>query len=180
MGGCESGYIANSAADPNVFYAGCYGGSLSRYDHATGQSRAINVWPENPMGQSSEDLIERVQWTFPIVFSHHDPSVLYTGTQKVWKTTNEGQSWQQISMDLTRADATTTGASGGPLTKDQTGVETYATVFVIAPSYHDPDVIWVGSDDGYVHVTRDGGGSWNNVTPPDAPDFVRINTIGKI
>lgn len=177
VGGCESGYIANSAADPNVFYAGCYGGSLSRYDHATGQSRAINVWPENPMGQSSEDLIERVQWTFPIVFSHHDPSVLYTGTQKLWKTTNEGQSWQQISLDLTRADATTTGASGGPLTKDQTGVETYATVFVIAPSYHDPDVIWVGSDDGYVHVTRDAGGSWNNVTPPDAPDFVRINTI---
>jgi hypothetical protein len=129
------------------------------------------------MGQSSEDLVERVQWTFPIVFSHHDANVLYTGTQKVWKTLNEGQSWEAISPDLTRADPSTIGASGGPITKDQTGVETYATVFAIAPSYHDPQVIWAGSDDGYVHVTRNGGGNWVNVTPPDAPDFVRINTI---
>ncbi len=177
VGGCESGYIANNAANPDIFYAGCYGGALSRYDHANGQTRAVNVWPENPMGQSSEDLIERVQWTYPIVFSHHDPNVLYTGTQKVWKTTNEGQSWEQISPDLTRADPSTMGASGGPLTKDQTGVETYATVFAIAPSYNDPAVIWAGSDDGYVHVTRDGGASWQNVTPDDAPDFVRINTV---
>jgi photosystem II stability/assembly factor-like uncharacterized protein len=177
VGGCESGYVANSAVNPNIFYAGCYGGQLSRYNHANGQMRSINVWPENPMGQSSQDLIERVQWTFPIVFSHHDPNLLYTGTQKVWKTTNEGQSWEQISPDLTRADPSTMGASGGPLTKDQTGVETYATVFAIAPSYHDANVIWAGSDDGYVHVTRNGGQSWDNVTPNDAPDFVRINTI---
>ncbi len=177
VGGCESGYIAPNPENTDVFYAGCYGGSLSRFDRATGQRRQINVWPENPMGQSSEDLIERVQWTFPIVFSHHDSGVLYTGTQKVWKTLDEGSSWQQISPDLTRADAMTMGPSGGPITKDQTGVETYATVFAIAPSYHDPDVIWAGSDDGYVHVTRDGGGTWANVTPPDAPDFVRINTI---
>jgi len=177
VGGCESGYIANSPLNPNIFFAGCYGGSLSRYNHANGQTRAINVWPENPMGQSSEDLIERVQWTFPIVYSNTDPNVLYTGTQKVWRTTNEGQTWEQISPDLTRADPSTMGPSGGPLTKDQTGVETYATVFAIAPSYHDGNVIWVGSDDGYVHVTRDGGATWQNVTPPDAPDFVRINTI---
>jgi photosystem II stability/assembly factor-like uncharacterized protein len=177
VGGCESGYIANSAVNPNIFFAGCYGGSLSRYNHANGQSRQINVWPENPMGQSSEDLIERVQWTFPIVFSHTDPNVLYTGTQKIWRSTNEGQTWEQISPDLTRADPSTIGPSGGPLTKDQTGVETYATVFAIAPSYHDGNVIWSGSDDGYVHVTRDGGASWQNVTPPDAPDFVRINTV---
>ena len=177
VGGCESGYVAPSPVNLNVFYAGCYGGSLSRFDMATGQSRAVNVWPENPMGQSAEDLVERVQWTFPIVFSHHDPDVLYTGTQKVWKTTSEGQSWEQISPDLTRAAATTIGPSGGPITKDQTGVETYATVFAIAPSYHDAEVIWVGSDDGLVHVTRDGGLNWGGVTPPDAPDFVRINTI---
>ncbi|MFC1639984.1 glycosyl hydrolase [Gemmatimonadota bacterium] len=177
VGGCESGYIANSAVNPNIFYAGCYGGSLSRYNHANGQMRAINVWPENPMGQSSEDLIERVQWTFPIVFSHIDPNVLYTGTQKLWKSTNEGQTWEQISPDLTRADPSTMGPSGGPLTKDQTGVETYATIFAVAPSYHDGNVIWVGSDDGYVHITRDGGENWDRVTPPDAPDFVRINTI---
>ena len=176
-GGCESGYIANSAANPNVFYAGCYGGSLSRFDYTTGQERAVNVWPENPMGQSSIDLIERFQWTFPIVFSHHDASVLYVGSQKVWKTTDEGQSWTAISPDLTRHAPETMGASGGPITKDQTGVETYATVFAIAPSYHDPDVIWVGSDDGLVHVTRNGGSAWTNVTPRDAPAFIRINTI---
>ena len=177
VGGCESGYIASHPENPDIYYAGCYGGSLSRYDHSNGQTRAVNVWPENPMGQSSEDLLERVQWTFPIVFSNHDPDVLYTGTQKVWKTTNEGQGWEAISPDLTRADPSTMGPSGGPITKDQTGVETYATVFAIAPSYHDPAVIWAGSDDGYVHVTRNGGGNWENVTPPDAPDFVRINTI---
>ena len=177
VGGCESGNVANSVVNPDIFFAGCYGGSLSRYNHANGEVRQVNVWPENPMGQSSEDLIERVQWTFPIVFSHLAPDVLYTGTQKVWKTTNEGASWEQISPDLTRADPSTMGPSGGPLTKDQTGVETYATVFAIAPSYHDADVIWVGSDDGLVHVTRDGGAGWDDVTPRDAPDFVRINTI---
>ncbi len=177
VGGCESGYIAPNPVNLNVFYAGCYGGALSRFDMATGATRAVNVWPENPMGQSAEDLVERVQWTFPIVFSHHDPNVLYTGTQKVWKTTNEGQSWEQLSPDLTRAATETMGPSGGPITKDQTGVETFATVFAIAPSYHDAEVIWAGSDDGLVHITRDGGLDWTPVTPPDAPDFVRINTI---
>ena len=180
VGGCESGYIAPHPENTNIFYAGCYGGSLSRYDHATGLTRSVNVWPENPMGQSAEDLRERVQWTFPIVFDRHDADVLYTGTQKVWKTTNEGQSWTQISPDLTRNDPETVGASGGPITKDQTGVETYATIFAIAPSYHDGNVIWAGSDDGYVHITRNARAAaptWENVTPPDAPDFVRINTI---
>ena len=181
VGGCESGYIAPHPVELDIFYAGCYGGSLSRYDHSTGFGRAINVWPENPMGQSAEDLRERVQWTFPIVFDRHDPNVLYTGTQKVWKTTTEGQSWEQISPDLTRNDPMTVGPSGGPITLDQTGVETYATVFAIAPSPHDPNVIWAGSDDGYVHVTRNArevaSPTWQLVTPSDAPDFVRINTI---
>ena len=177
VGGCESGYIAPHPRDTDIFYAGCYGGSLSRFDRSTGQRRQINVWPENPMGQSAEDLRERVQWTFPIVFDHLDANVLYTGTHKVWRTTDEGQSWEAISPDLTRADPETIGPSGGPITKDQTGVETYATIFALAPSYHDSNVIWAGSDDGYVHVTRNGGRSWDNVTPPDAPDFVRINTI---
>lgn len=180
VGGCESGYIAPHPTELDIFYAGCYGGSLSRYDHSTGLSRPIQVWPENPMGQSAEDLRERVQWTFPIVFDKHDPGIVYTGTQKVWKTTTEGQSWVQISPDLTRNDPSTVGPSGGPITLDQTGVETYATVFAIAPSPHDPNVIWVGSDDGYVNVTRNARATspdWTNVTPPDAPDFVRINTI---
>jgi len=180
VGGCESGYIAPHPVDLDVFYAGCYGGALSRYDHGTGFQRAINVWPENPMGQSAEDIRERVQWTFPIVFDEHDPGILYTGTQKVWRTRTEGQSWDLISPDLTRNDPMTVGPSGGPITKDQTGVETYATIFAIAPSPLDPDVIWAGSDDGYVHITRDARAespSWENVTPDDAPDFVRINTI---
>ncbi len=180
VGGGESGYIAPDPLDPNVFYAGSYGGAMSRFDYATGITRPVNIWPDNPMGYSAEDIDERSQWTYPIVFSHLDPEVLYSATQKVWRTRNEGQSWDQISPDLTRADPSTMGPSGGPITKDQTGVETYATVFAIAPSYHDPNVIWAGSDDGYVHVTRNGTDAqptWTNVTPPDAPDFVRINTI---
>ena len=180
VGGCESGYIAPNPDDLDIFYAGCYGGQLSRYDHETGFQRGINVWPENPMGQSAEDLRERVQWTFPIVFDKHDSNVLYTGTQKVWKSTTEGQNWVQISPDLTRNESMTVGASGGPITLDQTGVETFATVFAIAPSPHDPNIIWAGSDDGYVSVTRNARAaspSWENVTPADAPDFVRINTI---
>lgn len=180
VGGCESGYIAPHPDELDIFYAGCYGGSLSRYDHSTGLSRPIHVWPENPMGQSAEDLRERVQWTFPIVFDRHDSDILYTGTQKVWKTTTEGQNWVAISPDLTRNDPMTVGPSGGPITLDQTGVETYATVFAIAPSPHDPNVMWVGSDDGYVNISRNVRAptpEWTNVTPPDAPDFVRINTI---
>jgi hypothetical protein len=161
-------------------YAGSHSGTLTRKNQQTGQERAINVWPENPMGQSSASLVERVQWTFPIVFSHHDSNVLYTTSQHVWKTTNEGQSFTRISPDLTRADPETMIESGGPITKDQTGVEVYATVFALAPSYHDPEVIWAGSDDGLVHITRNASApepTWTNITPPDAPDFVRINTI---
>ncbi len=179
-GGGESGYIASNPDRPHIMYAGSHSGTLTRKNQENGQERAINVWPENPMGQSSASLVERVQWTFPIVFSHHDSNVLYTTSQHVWKTTNEGQSFTRISPDLTRADPMTMIESGGPITKDQTGVEVYATVFALAPSYHDPDVIWAGSDDGLVHVTRDASAAeptWTEVTPPDAPDFVRINTI---
>ncbi len=180
VGGCESGYIAPHPVDTDIFYAGCYGGALTRYDHATGITRAVNVWPENPMGHAPESIRERVQWTFPIVFDRLDPNIVYTGTHKVWRTDTEGQSWDEISPDLTRAIDSTMTASGGPITKDETGVETFATVFAIAPSYHDPNVIWAGSDDGWVWVTRDGRAAdptWENVTPPDAPYLVRINTI---
>ncbi len=179
-GGGESGYIAVNPDRPHIMYAGSHSGTLTRKNQQNGQERAINIWPENPMGQSSASLVERVQWTFPIVFSHHDSNVLYTTSQHVWKTTNEGQSFTRMSPDLTRADPMTMIESGGPITKDQTGVEVYATVFALAPSYHDPDVIWAGSDDGLVHVTRNASApepTWTNVTPPDAPDFVRINTI---
>lgn len=177
VGGGESGYIANDPENPNIFYAGNYGGFMTRYDYATGQSQNVQVWPENPMGHSSGDIRERFQWTFPIVFSRVGPKKLYVGSQHVWVTTNEGRSWQKISPDLTRHDPKTMGPSGGPITRDQTGVETYATIFTIAPSPHNANVIWTGSDDGYVFVTQDGGKKWSNVTPRDMPEFSRISMI---
>lgn len=177
VGGGESGYIAPDPRNPDVFYAGSYGGHLTRLDRKTGRVRSINVWPDNPMGYSAKDITERFQWTFPIVFAPTDPRVLYVGSQHVWKTTTEGQSWERISPDLTRHDPSTMGPSGGPITLDQTGVETYATVFTIAPSPHDGQTIWAGSDDGLIHVTRDGGKAWVNVTPPDLPEFARVSLI---
>ncbi|NUR55788.1 MAG: glycosyl hydrolase [Acidobacteria bacterium] len=177
VGGGESGYIAPDPTNVDVFYAGMYGGLLTRLNRRTGERRAVNVWPDNPMGHASGDMTERFQWTYPIVISPTDPKVLYATSQHVWRSTNEGQSWERISPDLTRHDPSTMGDSGGPITLDQTGVETYATVFALAPSPLDGNVIWAGSDDGYVHVTRDGGKNWEKVTPPDLPDFARISLI---
>src|SRR5258708_13176831 len=163
--------------DRGVFDAGGAGGLLSRVNRRTNEVRAINVWPDNPMGHASGDMTERFQWTFPIVIAPTDPKTIYVTSQHVWKSTNEGQSWQKISPDLSRHDPATMGPSGGPITLDQTGVETYAVVFALAPSPVDGRVIWAGSDDGYVHVTRDGGANWQKVTPPDLPDFIRISLI---
>jgi photosystem II stability/assembly factor-like uncharacterized protein len=177
VGGGESGYIAPDPLDPDVFYAGSYGGLLTRTNRRTGEQRAINVWPDNPMGHASGDMSERFQWTFPIVIAPTDPKTIYVTSQHVWKSTNAGQSWQQISPDLSRHDPSTMGDSGGPLTLDQTGVETYAVVFALAPSPVDGSVIWAGSDDGLVHVTRDGGKNWAKITPPDLPEFARISLI---
>jgi hypothetical protein len=176
-GGGESGYIASDPRNPDIFYAGSYGGYFTRLDRTTGQQRAVNPHPDNPMGYASADIAERFQWTFPIVLAPTNPSILYVGSQHVWKSTNEGQSFVKISPDLTRHDPKTMGASGGPITKDNTGVETYATVFTIAPSARDENVIWTGSDDGYVHITRDGGRNWKNVTPKAVGDFARISLI---
>ena len=176
-GGGESGYIAPDPRDTDVFYAGSYGGLLTRINRRTGEERAINVWPDNPMGFSSSDMTERFQWTYPIVFSPTDPRTLYATSQHVWRSRNEGQTWERISPDLSRHDPSTMGPSGGPITLDQTGVETYAVVFAFAPSPVDGRVLWAGSDDGYVHVTRDGGQNWEKVTPPDLPDFTRISFI---
>ena len=177
VGGGESGYIAPDPQDTDVFYAGSYGGLLTRINRRTGERRAINVWPDNPMGFSASDITERFQWTFPIVISPTSPTTLYASSQHVWRSTNQGQSWQRISPDLTRHDPSTMGPSGGPITLDQTGVETYATVFTVAPSPLNGQVIWAGSDDGFVHVTRDGGKAWTKVTPADLPDFTRISLI---
>ena len=176
-GGGESGYIAPDPQDTDVFYAGSYGGLLTRINRRTGERRAINVWPDNPMGFSSSDITERFQWTYPIVIPKGSPDTVYVTSQHVWRSTNEGQSWQRISPDLTRHDPTTMEASGGPITLDQTGVETYATIFTLAPSARDGQVMWAGSDDGLVHVTRDGGKHWTKVTPPDLPEFTRISLI---
>ncbi len=177
VGGGESGYIASDPDNPNVFFAGSYGGLLTRYDHTTGQMQLVNPWPDNPMGYSASDIRERFQWTFPIVYSRKGQKKLFVGSQHLWVTTNEGMSWKKISPDLTRHDPRTLGPSGGPITLDQTGVETYATIFTIAPSPHDSSVIWTGSDDGYVFLTRDGGRSWTNVTPKELPEFARISMI---
>jgi photosystem II stability/assembly factor-like uncharacterized protein len=177
VGGGESGYIAARPDNPDVFYAGSYGGLLTRYDRRTGERRAINVWPENPMGYSAGDIRERFQWTFPIVLAPRNPRVLYVGSQHLWRSTDEGQSWTRISPDLTRHAPETLGPSGGPITLDQTGVETYGTIFSIAPSPRDSLVIWTGSDDGKVQVTRDGGRSWADVTPPELGGFARISLV---
>jgi len=177
VGGGESGYIAPDPKNVDVFYAGSYGGLLTRINRRTGERRAINIWPDNPMGFSASDIRERFQWTFPIVVSPTDPTTLFATSQHVWKTTNEGQTWQRISPDLTRHDPETLGPSGGPITLDQTGVETYATVFTLAPSPLNANVIWAGSDDGVVHVTRDGGKNWTPVTPSGLPPFTRISLI---
>ena len=129
------------------------------------------------MGYGSEGITERFQWTFPIIFSPVDKKTLYTSSQHIWKTTNGGQTWTRISPDLSRHDPKTMGASGGPITRDNTGVETYGVVFTIAPTPQDINTIWAGSDDGLVHVTRNGGQNWDNVTPKDLPEFARISLI---
>ena len=171
VGGGESGYIAPDPKDPNIFYAGSQGALLTRFDRRTGEMRDVQVYPLFFSGMPASSLKERWQWTYPIVFSPQDPKVLYTSSQHLWKTTNEGQSWEEISPDLTRADPKTLGDSGGPITKDQNGPEIYGTIFTIAPSLQDANTIWTGSDDGLAHLTRDGGKNWANITPKELPEL---------
>ncbi len=177
VGGGESGYIAPHPTNPDLFYAGSQGALLTKYDRATGKSRDIQVYPLFFSGMPASSLKERWQWTFPIVFAPTNPKVLYTSSQHLWKTTNDGQSWEQISPDLTRADPKTLGDSGGPITKDQNGPEIYGTIFTVAPSLQDANTIWTGSDDGLAYITRDGGKNWTNITPPGIPAFARISLI---
>ncbi|HEV2181449.1 MAG TPA: glycosyl hydrolase [Gemmatimonadaceae bacterium] len=176
VGGGESGYIQVRPDSTNIVYAGSYA-YLSRLDLKSGQERDIIPWPDNPMGHSAEDLKYRFQWTFPILISPHDPNTLYMGSQVLFRSHNGGQSWEAASPDLTRHDPATLGASGGPITKDQTSVEYYATIFAIAESPVTRGVIWTGSDDGLIYVTRDDGKTWSNVTPKDLPPFTRISII---
>ncbi|MFP4094162.1 MAG: WD40/YVTN/BNR-like repeat-containing protein [Cyclobacteriaceae bacterium] len=177
VGGGESGYITQHPSKPDIFYAGSQGALLTRYDRSNGQTRDIQVYPRFFSGQPSSDLPERWQWTFPIVFSKQDENTMYTCSQHVWKTTNDGQSWEKISPDLTYAEPETLGPTGGIITKDMNGPEIYATVFALTTSHHDHETLWAGSDDGMVHITRNGGKSWKNITPPDLPKFSRVSII---
>lgn len=177
VGGCESGYIAPHPEDPNIVYAGCYGGTLTRFDKRTRQRQEIRAWPQNPMGHPASNLKYRWQWTAPIVISIHDSNVLYHAAQVLLKTTNAGMSWTEISPDLTRNDRSKQGPSGGPLTHDNTSVEYYNTIFVVTESQHEPGLIWVGTDDGLIHITRDGGKNWTNVTPKGLPEWSLISQI---
>jgi photosystem II stability/assembly factor-like uncharacterized protein len=182
-GTSESGDIAVRPDDPNIVYSGAIGsapgggGVLLRYDHRTGQVRIVTVWPEIFTGWGAKDLKYRFQWTFPIHISPHDPNILYVAAERVFRSTSEGTSWEAISPDLTRNDITKQEASGGPITKDTAGADHYCTVFAFAESRHEPGVLWAGSDDGLVHISRDGGGHWENITPPNLPEWT---TIGKI
>jgi photosystem II stability/assembly factor-like uncharacterized protein len=177
VGGGESGWIAPSPKDSNVVFAGNYGGYLTRYDHRTKQQRAVNVWPDNPMGWGAEGMKYRFQWNYPILFSPDDPNVLYTAGDHLFRSTNEGQSWEMISPDLTRNDKSKQGPAGGPITKDNTSVEYYDTIFTVAESPVQRGVIWTGSDDGLVQVTRDDGKTWTNVTPKGIPEWIQINSV---
>ncbi len=177
-GGAEPGYIAPDPKDVDVYFSGSNNGGFLDYRNLrTGQRRDVHPYPRMFSGEPSSALVERVQWTFPIIFSPVDTRVLYTATQKVWRTTDNGQTWDLISDDLTRHDPTTLGHSGGPITGDMNGPEVYATVFTLAPGKTDVNVLWAGSDDGLIHVTRDAGKTWTNVTPPDMPDFGRVSLI---
>ena len=177
VGGGESGWISESPTDPDIFYAGSQGALLTRYDRSTGQTRDIQVYPRFFSGEPASALPERWQWTFPIMFSPVDPTVMYTCSQHVWKTTNDGQTWEKISPDLTYADPETLGKTGGVITMDMNGPEIYATVFALAPSHHDINTIWAGSDDGKVFITRNGGKKWNDITPKELPKFSRVSII---
>ncbi|HET8796311.1 MAG TPA: glycosyl hydrolase, partial [Thermoanaerobaculia bacterium] len=152
-------------------------GYLTMYNHRTQEFRDVNPWPDNPMGHGAEGAVERFQWNFPLLFSPHDAKTLYAASQHLWKTTSGGASWERISGDLTRNDKSKMGPSGGPITKDNTSVEYYGTIFAVAESPHEPGVIWAGSDDGLLHLTRDGGKTWANVTPKLFPEWILINSI---
>lgn len=177
VGGGESGYIAPSPVNPNIFYAGSQGALITRYDRSNGQVRDIQPYPRFFSGEPSSALKERWQWTFPIVFNPLDPKTLYISSQHVWKTADDGQSWIQISPDLTRAEPKTLGYSGGPITGDMNGPEVFATIFAIAPSRLERGLIWTGSDDGLIYATRDEGKNWTKVTPPGMPDLGRVSII---
>ncbi|MEN3038687.1 MAG: glycosyl hydrolase [Candidatus Kryptonium sp.] len=177
VGGGESGYIAVRPDNTNIVYAGSYGGLLTRFDKRTREVKNISVWPKSPIGGGARDIKYRFQWTFPIVISPHDPNVLYVTANHVFRSTDEGMSWEVISPDLTRNDTSKTAPSGGPITKDNTTAEYYCTIYAFAESPVKKGILWAGSDDGLVHVSTDNGKTWVNVTPKDLPEWSLISII---
>jgi photosystem II stability/assembly factor-like uncharacterized protein len=175
--GGESAHLAIDPLNNDIVYGGSYDGFLTRKNHKTGEQRLINVWPDNPMGHGAEDMKYRFQWNFPIFFSPHNPKKLYTTSNQVHVTYNEGQSWEIISPDLTRGEPEKLVSSGGPITQDNTAVEYYATIFAATESPYEKDLIWAASDDGLVHMTKDGGKNWENVTPAIAPKYLMYNSV---
>jgi photosystem II stability/assembly factor-like uncharacterized protein len=177
VGGGEAGYIAPSPLDPNIVFAGDYEGLITRFDKRIGQTKNITSSPELSDGNGASNLEHRFQWTAPILISPNDPHTLYHAGERLFKTTDEGMHWEAISPDLTRNDKTKQQASGGPITKDDTGTEYYDTIFAVAESARVKGLIWAGTDDGLIHITRDGGKNWTNVTPKDLPEWSRISLI---
>jgi len=175
--GSESGHIVAKPDDPDLVMGGSYGGYLTMLNHRTGEFRDVNAWPDNPMGAGAADLTHRFQWNFPIFFSPHDPNTLYAASQYLSRTRNSGVGWERISPDLTRNDKTKMGPSGGPITKDNTSVEYYGTIFAAVESRHEPGVLWAGSDDGLIHLSRDNGRNWTSVRPAGMPDWIMINSL---
>ncbi len=175
--GGESAHIAVDPLNNEIVYGGSYGGYLTRLNHQTNSERGINVWPDNPMGYGAEGMKYRFQWNFPIHFSKHNPKKLYTFSNHVHVSENEGQSWEIISPDLTRNDPEKLRSSGGPITQDNTSVEYYCTIFAANESPLQEGLMWVGSDDGLLHLTRDGGANWENVTPSQMPKWMMVNSV---
>ncbi len=177
--GGESAHIAPDPRDNEIVFGGSYGGFLTRVDHRSNNTRAVNVWPDNPMGYGAEGMKYRFQWNFPILFSPNDPNKLYAASNHLHMSTDGGASWEIISPDLTRNDSAKLVSSGGPITQDNTGVEYYCTIFAVAESPTEEGLIWTGSDDGLIHVTRDGGENWENVTPSTSimPEWTMVNSI---
>lgn len=175
--GGESGHIVARPDNPDVVYGGSYGGYLTMVNHRTNEFRDVNPWPDNPMGSGVEEATERFQWNFPIFFSPHNANTLYSASHRLFRSTNGGASWEPISNDLTRNDRTKMVSSGGTITKDNTSVEYYGTVFAAAESPVQAGLLWTGSDDGLIHVSRDAGKSWTNVTPKTMPQWLMINSI---
>jgi photosystem II stability/assembly factor-like uncharacterized protein len=176
VGGGESAHIAFDPDQPDLIYATTINGTLTEYDHTTGLVRSIIPYPELVYGKDSSDLKYRTNWNAPVAVSPHDPSIIYYGTQLVLRSTDRGVTWTEISPDLTRNEPAKQGRNGGPLTPENVGAEYYNTLFYIVESPHEQGHIWVASDDGLVHLSRDNGANWVNVSPPHKGEAM-INAI---